>query len=749
MVSDQARNHIGDTYWKESNELCEGDELRLDKGVLVEVAEAMGITQTDLAPVLAKKTKDTPKEHPARPTPSAAARPFQRPTSVAPTNAARAGSQLRHKSLNTLLGTPRGAVGKALPMKSPYEERIEKEKENDLAAQRAPKRQKTTQASTGWRASSPVQGDEVSPIKHPMPYTRTADARNSQANQIAIPPAAKVITISSEADHVPPPSSDVTLPATPAKVAKTTPTLPIAAAPQIQSSVLIEPSPVRTPIVPKTKVPLPKKKPVETPRRAAPPSSPPVSASNRLTNVDFAVQPVRKPQKEPSPPASPVRNPKAKSLRLTTGVKRATLLCQSAPKSSLRAISERRALVPRPSNTRSTHLQNKQPSPIALEIPEILGNTSEHEVPTPETLLAPKEKRRLAQTVPGATSKRTKKSAPSPPLQDDFFDDPEVFHGHMDQQLLVPSAEPLQRASPVQKASAPLRTAQDVAKNKSKVQERPESLTMQEKVVQPRSSASESAAKKARPVKKAIADAQSTRPLSPPPQPVLKPSRPLSRDISPAHTDVSETQARTTSMSPNKPLLSTGGFPRKQKRISTATTNPPPIAEIPLLAPETDIPPLPSHSLRTTKKGPLMSTTELASLLTKPKKRTGPADDPIEDATQITGKSPARKMRRVRSENDAPIPSTAEDWEKRNLPKEVSVLETKKKVSALAALVKRTDPRKKLQRAQSLNVSTDIEMEEQDLPSPVVDKDIGPWSTEAFDLFDWRPPGREGGLEGM
>ena len=34
-------------------------------------------------------------------------------------------------------------------------------------------------------------------------------------------------------------------------------------------------------------------------------------------------------------------------------------------------------------------------------------------------------------------------------------------------------------------------------------------------------------------------------------------------------------------------------------------------------------------------------------------------------------------------------------------------------------------------------------MGEVDLPSPVVDKDVGPWSTEAGDLFDWRPPGRE------
>jgi len=144
-----------------------------------------------------------------------------------------------------------------------------------------------------------------------------------------------------------------------------------------------------------------------------------------------------------------------------------------------------------------------------------------------------------------------------------------------------------------------------------------------------------------------------------------------------------------------------------------------------------------------------MSTTELANLLTT--KKRARKDDPIEDNSQTTGKSPARKIRRVRSENDAPIPSTAEDWEKRNLPKTSSNLsevepEPKKKVSALAALVKRTDPRKKFQRAKSLSVETsgNAQEVEVDLPSPVVDKDVGPWSTEAGDLFDWRPPGREG-----
>jgi hypothetical protein len=158
-----------------------------------------------------------------------------------------------------------------------------------------------------------------------------------------------------------------------------------------------------------------------------------------------------------------------------------------------------------------------------------------------------------------------------------------------------------------------------------------------------------------------------------------------------------------------------------------------------------------------------MSTTELAALLQKPKNLKKVLADPIEDDTTGAGKSPNRSFRRVRSENDAPIPSTAEDWERYNLAKTSSNLthisdepttvvtaqvepEPLKKRSALSALISRTDPRRKFKRTQSLSVETNIPpavVEEAELPSPVVDNDVGPWSTEAGDLFDWRPPGRD------
>ncbi|GME36530.1 uncharacterized protein LTHEOB_1130 [Neofusicoccum parvum] len=61
MVYDQPRNYIGDTHWKDGDTLYDGDELTLENGVIVQVAEPVATTQTDLTPILQKKPKDTPE----------------------------------------------------------------------------------------------------------------------------------------------------------------------------------------------------------------------------------------------------------------------------------------------------------------------------------------------------------------------------------------------------------------------------------------------------------------------------------------------------------------------------------------------------------------------------------------------------------------------------------------------------------------------------------------------------------------
>ncbi|KAF2715537.1 hypothetical protein K504DRAFT_366645 [Pleomassaria siparia CBS 279.74] len=165
-----------------------------------------------------------------------------------------------------------------------------------------------------------------------------------------------------------------------------------------------------------------------------------------------------------------------------------------------------------------------------------------------------------------------------------------------------------------------------------------------------------------------------------------------------------------------------------------------------------------------------MTTTELSALLQKPPKKRPIEEDPIESTQEEIGKSPNRSFRRVRSQNDtdAPIPGISEMWVRQNLPSaskasnipavaearteaELAKPKSKPKPSGLAALVRKTDPRKRFQRAVSLDVDTTATGiperlgSESPLPSP--DTDMGPWSTEAFDLFDWRPPVKPGGQE--
>ncbi|EFQ87023.1 hypothetical protein CFE70_006595 [Pyrenophora teres f. teres 0-1] len=713
MVYDQARNFLGDTYYKDSNELQEGDELHLNNGALVEVAEAMDITHTDLTLLLEKKNKEAPP----RPSAPSQSKPFQRPSSVAPTNAQRNGSQLRHKSLNTLLGTPKGPIGKAQPIKSPYDARKEKEtdkeKENEVIEERAPKRQKAAQAPPAWRASSPAQEES--------PAARSRVQVQARKPTKFIPPTATVITIDSEPDPHPAFLSVVSMPDTPPKATK----------PRAERRQLATPAPqpvsrqplAKTPRIPKGKVPVPSVRALETPKQRAPPSSPPVSACNRLSNVDFAIQVSKEPPKEPTPPKdpeppiAPLAGRKPKSLRLTAGVKRGRLLCQAFAQQAPTVAASK--VKPRTASRRPS----KEPS---------LARNQENDSASRSRVSASKRASADAEDV---APKRVRMSKSPVVPSSSLCEDPEVIHGRMDQQLLVTSS-PVQvqvASSPPVEVSKPKPIpVKKVASKKAVVPKPPEAIVPQSKSLSPKP-----VPRKAQARKKAV---DKSTP-APPPAPVLDAPRPSARDVSPTHTEPSEVQSRAPAAKRSK----------KQPVTKNSTTDAA----------------TPPHPLRANKNGPLMSTTELAGILQQPKNLAKALADPIEDEGNAlgNGKSSNRNFRRVRSENDAPIPSISEEWEKRNLPKPQTdtvdeaqqsgsaavtaeaVAEVPKKQGGLSALIKRTDPRRRFKRTQSLHVDTSSDlpetMVEVECPSPVVDVDIGPWSTEAGDLFDWRPPGRE------
>ena len=123
MVYDVPRNYIGDTHWREDYPIQDGDEFELDRPVLVQVGEQVGSVDQDLTELFEKRHKKTavhddgPGLHSSSP-PAPLRSSGPGPSSIV-------AGKLVPKSLNALLGTPKGRVGRAqLPKKSPYELKV-------------------------------------------------------------------------------------------------------------------------------------------------------------------------------------------------------------------------------------------------------------------------------------------------------------------------------------------------------------------------------------------------------------------------------------------------------------------------------------------------------------------------------------------------------------------------------------------------------------------------------------------------
>ncbi len=117
MIYDVPRNFVGDKYWRDEGLVQDGDEFEMDRGVLVQVGEVTGSMEQDLSDLLDKRKMIAiiPSSEPD--SPQAPILNTARPT-IAQI------SQLKPKSLNAVLGTPKGRIGRAaLPTKSPFEQR--------------------------------------------------------------------------------------------------------------------------------------------------------------------------------------------------------------------------------------------------------------------------------------------------------------------------------------------------------------------------------------------------------------------------------------------------------------------------------------------------------------------------------------------------------------------------------------------------------------------------------------------------
>ncbi|KAK7548062.1 hypothetical protein IWX49DRAFT_509320, partial [Phyllosticta citricarpa] len=154
MVYDQSRNHIGDTHWKKGDELQEGDELTLENGVIVEVAEPKSITQTDLTPILQKRPREGVAEN------GMALRNPRLPVPGVRSSGIRSSavSQSLNRPLSAVLGTPKGPLGKAqLPHTSPFEERKANQAKDWAATERAAKRQRVAEVGQVWNAAKEIR----------------------------------------------------------------------------------------------------------------------------------------------------------------------------------------------------------------------------------------------------------------------------------------------------------------------------------------------------------------------------------------------------------------------------------------------------------------------------------------------------------------------------------------------------------------------------------------------------------------
>ncbi|CAI7675960.1 unnamed protein product [Penicillium discolor] len=165
MVYDDQGNFIGDHHWRSSDEVQDGDEMELDKGVLIEVTENMGTTETDITTLYEKKisSQGSPQnKDPVSQVPRASAYTSASASASASTSAPlrSSASSQPFRSLNDLLGIKRTPIGHLV---SPYESRNPPQPAASgiQEPERPPKRQKTSSvvnrnAEKGSRAQSEV-----------------------------------------------------------------------------------------------------------------------------------------------------------------------------------------------------------------------------------------------------------------------------------------------------------------------------------------------------------------------------------------------------------------------------------------------------------------------------------------------------------------------------------------------------------------------------------------------------------------
>ncbi|KAL2813320.1 hypothetical protein BDW59DRAFT_154890 [Aspergillus cavernicola] len=173
MVYDNTGYFIGDLHWRAPEGIQDGDELELDKGVLIQVCEPLERSETDISSLYKNKSQTSPS-HPGEEPPS-----FVR--STIPRSSL--SSQQAPRSLNDLLGIRKTPTPQLL---SPYEQRHgQRQIRAQPSLERPTKRQRTTSPERISRPSG--QQDIVDLSGSPAPEQRPrAEAHPNQAAKLFI-----------------------------------------------------------------------------------------------------------------------------------------------------------------------------------------------------------------------------------------------------------------------------------------------------------------------------------------------------------------------------------------------------------------------------------------------------------------------------------------------------------------------------------------------------------------------------------
>lgn len=195
---DEQGNYIGDHHWRSAEEVQDGDELELDKGVLIEVGERMSTTQTDLSNLFEKRRSQTSPQsrdnHPASDSQPPRSSTSKSTPTYTPTPVRSSASSHPFRSLNDLLGIRKTPIGHPV---SPYEERHGPSAPAPPAPEpeRATKRAKISTVRTTSNVPSDVvdlTGPENGPLRQRAPVRETPPQKDMRPT---MPPPEKPVAV--------------------------------------------------------------------------------------------------------------------------------------------------------------------------------------------------------------------------------------------------------------------------------------------------------------------------------------------------------------------------------------------------------------------------------------------------------------------------------------------------------------------------------------------------------------------------